>query len=230
MGFTDHIVNNGNSGNNGKGSERVATEGQRKFYADLCKQKGVEEKDVSNYTYTQLDALVKELRAYKPASPGQMETILKKVENLRKIGYEFTPPPMEQLTGGYGGTASSLIEFLIKKETELGAKAEPSEGQITYIRDMLLCPDVPFEDYDIQKKVILEESEGKSKGKTEWRFMSENEFEEEIRSKLTRKEASRLIDTYRGAFAEWRRTRIRPGQANHIREVGRPHLPARYPL
>lgn len=52
-----------------------------------------------------------------------------------------------------------------------------------------------------------------------WTRMTPDVFAEEVRSKLTKKQASKFIDEYRGVFFEWQKTRITKEQVRHVREL-----------
>jgi hypothetical protein len=49
--------------------------------------------------------------------------------------------------------------------------------------------------------------------------MTPTEFKEQITAKLTRSDASRLIDAHRADFYTWKKTRVTQAQMNHIRQL-----------
>ncbi len=223
---------------------RPATAGQIKYYHDLCKQRNIEPQDVNNFTFETMSAEIQRLMKIYPPSPAQVKLINDKVNNLKLIidNMHFTDeqieelkaneedvvsiiiiglidnnlnldPIMKELTGGRDGTASKLIENLIGVEKQLSNIQEPTEKQIEIMVNMFLCPDVPFESYGISRKIELEEGL--------WRKPTPEEFAKQIKSTLTKADASKFIDNYRGAFYEWKKTRIRPEQLRYIMELER---------
>lgn len=199
-----------NTSGNESDDTRKPTERQYAFYKDLCTQRNVEAKDIAEFaSYDELSDEIKKIRAYFPASEKQIELIKAKIENLNKMDVNITMPDTSALTGGREGSASKLIESLLKMEKQYKDKMPPSEKQLQYMVNMFLCPDVGFEEYEINKKIALENNK--------WRYMNPNEFAEEIKSKMNGKEASYFIDKNKEAFNQWRSTRIRPEQQRYIR-------------
>ena len=204
--FNTSTPGNENNGNN----TRKPTASQYNFYTDLCKQRNIKILPLENFaSFEELDAKIKEIRSFFPASVAQKELVKTKVNNLLSMGVNIAMPDVEKLTGGKNGTASKLIESLIELENQHKDKMLPSDAQLQYIVNMFLCPDVEFEEYGINKKINLEDGK--------WRYMTPEEFVEEIKEKLNRREASKFIDKNKGAFNEWRATRIRPEQQRYIR-------------
>ena len=104
-----------------------------------------------------------------------------------------------------------LIENLINVEKKFSNMQEPTEKQLEIMVNMFLCPDVPFENYDISRRIELEDGL--------WRKPTPEEFANQIKSTLTKADASKFIDDYRGVFYEWKKTRIRPEQLRYIMEL-----------
>lgn len=221
---------------------RPATPGQIKYYLDLCKQRNVEPKDVNNFTFDTMSEEIQRLMKFYPASPAQIKLITDKVNNLKSIisVINFTDEQVEtfkndesniistiivgiidnslkldsiisKLTGGKDGTASKLIENLINVEKKFSNIQEPTEKQLEIMVNMFLCPDVPFENYGISRRIELEDGL--------WRKPTPEEFANQIKSTLTKADASKFIDDYRGVFYEWKKTRIRPEQLRYIMEL-----------
>ncbi|HHX67438.1 MAG TPA: hypothetical protein GX708_05200 [Gallicola sp.] len=192
------------------GEEKAVSERQYKFYTDLCEQRKIEPKSIKDFaSFDELDEEIKRIRLSFPASENQIKLIKAKINNLNKMGVNIVMPDVNSLTGGRNGTASKLIESLIKMENQYRDQMPPSEAQLQYIVSMFLCPDVGFEEHNINKKVNLEDGK--------WRYMTPDEFAEEVKSKLNKKKASKFIDKYKDAFNQWRLTRIRPEQQRYIR-------------
>ena len=79
----------------------------------------------------------------------------------------------------------------------------------------MFSADVDFESVGISRRIELEGEEGL------WRKPTPEEFAEQIKSTLTKADASKFIDDYRGVFYEWKKTRIRPEQLRYIMELER---------
>ena len=215
--FTNYNVTAEGNENNGS-NERKASPQQIKFYKDLCNQRGLTPEDVSGWSYNQLDAKIKEIKAHIPVSVGQKELIKKKIANLQSMNVNMKEPDYSTLTGGKDGTASQLISQLIEWEREYYEKAPPSEEQIKFLVQMYLCPDVAFEQFDIKRTVIYDEV-NELTGKPYWRYLTPEEFAEEISNKMNRKDASKFIDDNRGTFNTWKSSRIKPEQKKYIRQL-----------
>lgn len=223
---------------------RPATQAQIKYYLDLCKQRGIEPQPTENFNFDTMSAEIQRLMKIYPPSPAQVKLINDKINNLKSIisNMHFTDeqikqfednetdvisniilglinnnlnldPIMKKLTGGRDGTASKLIENLINVEKQLSNIQEPTEKQLEIMVNMFFCPDVPFESYGISRRIELEGGL--------WRKPTPEEFAEQIKYTLTKADASKFIDDYRGVFYEWKRTRIRPEQLRYIMELER---------
>lgn len=208
--FTGGRGNNGNNNNNNN-APKNPTQGQVKYYLDLCRQKGVTPVNYMRMTYEELAKVIEELRLYIPVSENQLKMIREKIESLRGMGIEIKEPDYSKLTGGRGGSASTLIEQLLQKERENSDKMLPTEQQLQFIVGMYLCPDVPFENFDIKRRVELEGGK--------WRKFTPDEFAEEVRLHMTKRDASAFIDMHRGVYHEWKSTRITQSQMEYIREL-----------
>lgn len=151
-----------------------------------------------------------------PATPSQMEKINTIIAEMQAHGanINISAEKLASLTGGREGTASKLIDFLMQKKGALNIVSPASEAQINTIAEWFLCPDIPFEDFNINKKVLMPDVSA-----TAWRFLSVEEFKAELTAKLTRSDASRLIDAHRAVFYTWKQSRITKAQMKHIREL-----------
>lgn len=213
MGYSFGSFTTGKNNNNGGNSNgpKKTTAGQIKYYLDLCRQKSVTPVNYVQLTHDELGKLIEQLRLYTPVTENQLKMIHEKLESLRSMGIEIKEPDYGKLTGGREGTASSMIEKLIQLERENNDKMQPTEQQLQFIVAMYLCPDVPFEYFNIAKHVEL--------GGGTWRKFTADEFAEEVRTHMSKRDASSFIDTYRGVYHEWKSTRITPSQMEYIREL-----------
>ena len=192
---------------------RMPTQPQIDFYYKLCLERNYTPLDITTMSYTDLDTAIKVVRAYYPPSPQQLQMIGDKLANLATLGVDvpMTPERYSALTGGRDGTASKLIGELIELEKANKQKQPPTERQLELLVNMYLCPDVPFENFDIARRIELEDGE--------WRRPTPDEFAQDIITKMKQHEASKFIDDSRAAFHKWKQTRIKIGQMNHIREL-----------
>lgn len=241
--FTSFLNNKGsnNSSNNyNRGTSahvRKPSPNQVKFYYDLCERKRVNRKDINQYTFDQLGEEIQALQAMPdPASERQLEKIKELQNEIIANGGDMKPMSdavLNSLTGGREGSASSLIQTLFDMRAELNINAPVTEAQLKILVEWFLCPDVPFEEFSSEevyaKKYGANQAESQTVtisiqrrvdlGNGEWRLMLPSEFAEEISSKMTKKQASKFIDDYRGAFYDWRKTRITSQQIKYIREL-----------
>lgn len=224
--FTSFLNNNKRAETARAYTERASapTEKQIQYYLDLCKRKRIQPKEIKLFTFETLGKEIEQIRQLPdPASDRQIEKIKQLWQEINDLGGNLKPFSDEflnRLTGGATGTASQLIETLMKKRMELNEVAPPSDAQLQIIVEWFLCPDIPFEYYNIQKKVFLDETTEKDGEVVKlWRYMTPDEFANEIKTKMTKKQASEFIDRYRAVFYDWRKTRITQQQIRYIREL-----------
>lgn len=228
--------------NNQQPRVNPATAGQIKYYNDLCKQRNIQPKPASSFNFDTMSAEIQRLMSFYPASASQIKLINDKVANLKAIinNMNFTDeqveafrlnktnvvsiiiagiidgnlnldPIISKLNGGKDGTASKLIESLIGVEKQFSDVQMPTESQIEILVNMFFCPDVPFESIGVFRKIDL--------GNGLWRKPSPDEFAKSLKENLNKAIASKFIDDNRGAFYEWKKTRIRPEQMRYIMEL-----------
>jgi len=171
-----------------------------------------------------------------PASPRQLDKIKELETEIISAGGAMKPmtqATLDSLTGGREGTASSLIQMLFDTRNELSETAPITEPQLKIIVEWFLCPDIPFESFSSEEVYDKKELANDNESRTItieidrrialednlWRLMTVDEFESEIKSKLTKKRASKFIDAYRGVFYDWKKTRITESQVKYIREL-----------
>ena len=188
--------------------EKQASLAQIKYYLDLCEQKNVTPKDVSNITSREIHKLIDELKSIVTVSKSQ-------VEMLKRLGEEtnvdITNELISKLTGGKEGSASKLIEQLLERKRSMGNELPPTEAQIKFLVDMFLCPDIPFEEFGIQKKRQIADNT--------FALMTPSEFAEEVKAKIHMSEASSFIDKHRGTFFTWKSSRATLEQIKYIRSL-----------
>lgn len=188
--------------------EKQASLAQIKYYLDLCEQKNVTPKDVSNITSKEISQLINELKAIVKVSQAQLDMLIKLSEETEVI---LTDELISSLTGGKDGTCSRLIEQLLERKRKMGNQLPPTEAQVKFLTDMFLCPDVPFEEFGIEKKRKISDDT--------YVLMTPNEFSEEIKNKIHMSEASNFIDKYRGTFFTWKNSRATLEQIKYIRTL-----------
>lgn len=200
------------------------SDGLRKWVMDLAKRfRFTEEQqaEMANWSSKQAREFIDEYQ-YKdiPASDKQLELISKTITEIRTTGQRPNMPEsvskyanfnipeqvLFNLTGGETGTAGTLIDKLFAINKELRPYRPLSEKQADMIVPWFLCPDVPFEDYGVEKKIGD-------------KLMTPVQFKAEIMAKFTASDASFFIDQYMPIVRQWERTRITDSQIKHIREL-----------
>ncbi|RJE47662.1 hypothetical protein A7K50_03170 [Dehalobacter sp. MCB1] len=197
-------------------SNRTATPNQVRKYLELCEQKGLPAENYAAWSIEYMSDKISDLYRFKPASEKQIALIKEKITNLQEAGVLINMPSektLHLLTGGLGGTASELLDQLIKQEAALGlsAKIPATDNQVSAIVKMFLFPDADFESFGVSRKIQIDE--------THWRYCTPDEFAIMIQSSFSKQDASKFIETNRAAFYEWTSTRIRPEQIRHIRDL-----------
>lgn len=203
-----------------------ASEGMIKWAQDIARRFrfNFTEQDVNNIatmTRTQVQTIIDEYR-YKdaPISPKQEQLIHDTCEEIRNIasvadvpteykGWANLNVPTEViagLTAGQHGTGSELIEKLFAMRKVLNPYRPLTDKQAQMILGWFFCPDVPFEDYEISKKV-------------DGRLMTPDEFMVELKSKMVSADASFFIDQYMPVVREWEQTRCSQQQRGMIRTL-----------
>lgn len=172
---------------------------------------------LSTISYTEAQKEIDELRLLPaPASAKQLEIIRKTIAEMNEQGAKvnISEQKIASLTGGREGTASKLIDFLFTQRQRLSIEAPPSDNQIDRLVEWFACPDIPFENYGVEKKIPMPHVSEKA-----WRHMLPDEFKEELRTKMTRAQASQLIDAHRTDFYNWKSSRITQNQMKYIRQL-----------
>lgn len=191
----------------------------QKFLLDMSARHntGKTVEDIALMSFTDVRNELQRLQALPaPPTPSQMEKIASIIAEMQAHGAQIniSSEKLASLTGGREGTASKLIDFLMQKKNALNIVSPASEAQVNTIAEWFLCPDIPFEDFNIDKKAPMPEVSA-----TAWRYLTVEEFKAQLAEKLTRSEASRLIDAHRAVFYTWKSSRITKAQMKHIREL-----------
>lgn len=232
------FLNNNNGGTNGSSAySRPASENQKKFYFDLCERKRIAPKNINGFTFDQLRKEIEELQMRPdPASERQIAKIKELQDEIIKLGGDLKPigdDVIARLTGGRDGNASALIQKLFDMRTKMNVIAPPTDAQLQIMVEWYLCPDVPFEEFSSEEVFAMEHGANENQSRTItisikrrvelggglWRHMTPNEFAEALKKSMTKKQASKFIDDYRGVFYDWKKTRITQPQINYIREL-----------
>lgn len=191
-------------------NDRPASAPQKQLYAKMCMERGIRPADTRNATWKQVDERIQKMKLM--ITPNQINTIRSNIEELIELGAEITQPTDEYLrTLERDTTASEFISTLFKMKNEYNDKREPSEKQLETMVQWYACPDIPFEEYNVTLKIELEGGQ--------WTRPTPEQFAEQLRTKLTRKDASELMSKYSSSFYEWRRTRITKEQMALIRQL-----------
>lgn len=183
------------------------------YLITLREQRGLPFKDFSQASQKEIENEISLVKGYYPASQLQIKTIKEITARLNNIGvptYELTDQDFTELTGGKNGTAYQYIQQLIETEKEEKLNMPLSKEQADYIHQMLLCPDITWTNHNINDRVIYPDGT--------FRILDKQEFVKELSKKLTKSDAYDFIEKYRGAFNTWKKTRIRPNQAETIKK------------
>jgi hypothetical protein len=200
----------GQQSNSTEGAQRKPSDAQVKYYLDLCNTKGVAPSNPHLMTADEIKFKIEDLKSIIKPSDKQLEMINSRLNALTEAGIVVEVAPFLPLTGGQNGSASHLIELLIKVEKENSGLMKPTDAQLRTMVGWYLCPDIPFEDYGIKRRVELDNG---------WRRPTPDEFAEIIKTSMTKAEASKLIDEMAGKFYTWSSTRITNEQVNYIRSL-----------
>lgn len=190
---------------------------QSQYLVDLRTRFSISTEGIEALSFQEVRAEIEVLRARPmPPSPAQMDVIHKTIKELQESGMNIniSAEKIASLTGGREGTGSKMIEYLFTLRQDTADVAALSDAQATTISGYYFCPDIAFEDYDVQKRIMMPAVSEKA-----WRRMTEDEFMAEIKSKFTRQQASKFIDDNREVFYTWKRTRITSNQMKYVREL-----------
>jgi len=192
-------------------SARKATAQQKFTYEKLCADKNIEVNAM--YTTWDYETLAKEInkvmamKRVQAISEGQKTTI---IDVCERNGWEV--PSLSGLTGGREGSASKLIQELFDLEKTYNNNRPLTEAQKEMILDMYYCPDVLFED--------LHEDFGTQSltvdGRVYWTRIDIDRMNIELEGKVTQTQAREFLNKYKGAFYDWKTTRLTETQMHRI--------------
>lgn len=114
-----------------------ATEGQIKYYIDLCEQRRLTP-SASSFTKKEMNVEIQRLLAtpkFIPIKDGQAARITDLCNQM-----SMPLPDFNTLSGAYDGSASKMIQSLIELSKKV--KLPITEKQMILIQNMQLCPDV----------------------------------------------------------------------------------------
>lgn len=236
--FTSAITGNsyGQQSHQGRDNVNKPSIKQYSYYRDLCARKRVEAQTIDKFTFSTLRDAIDVLRQQPdPASEKQLDIIHRTLKELEDLGdtVKVSPEYIAKLTGGTGGTASLFIEKLFERRQNFADTASPSEQQLKIIVEWFLCPDIPFESISVEHTQPMKPGANVAESYTDtisinrkvaldgtkWRWMTPDEFAQEVASKMSRRQASRFIDQYRGVFYDWKSTRVTANQIKYIKEL-----------
>ena len=208
----------------------AATPAQIKAYNEMCTRKNITPLDTSAMSKSEISTHIEAIVALPfPPSPVQREKIDALIAELTAAGVRIniSQEKLASLTGGANGTASLLINFLYDQKRANGVVDGISDKQVEILTEWFLCPDIPFEDYNVSKRFYLEKLNAVSSDENveermesrKWRLVTAEEFAERIRANVNREQASKLIDQHRATFYEWKKTRVSSKQIAFIQQL-----------
>jgi hypothetical protein len=203
-------------------TEFPISEGQMKFITDLYARHRLDTSVLATMSRAEIRAEIDRLRyADLPASDKQLDLIRTTVAEINEIASNpFVPEDLRtkgmnlhikesvllKLTGGQEGTAGALIDKLFAMRKQYSPYRPLSDKQADLLVKWFFCPDVPFEQFGINKKI----------GNV---YMTPEQFKEELLSKMLNANASKLIDDYMPIVTEWERSRCSSQQRAYIRKL-----------
>lgn len=229
--YTQPIDSRPTYGNNAYKVNPVRHQKMISYYMDLCENKRIRPRHISEFTVRELSAEIERLRALPyPASPAQLDKIISlkaEISELKGERKKFKQEFLDKLTGGNNGSASKLIQTLQEERKLLNAIAPATEHQINTLVEWRMCPDIPFEDLNIIQKIYLEKlnywgtdhSVPEELEKRPWRLATDEEFKDQVKRKVKQQQANDFISAHRGKFYDWKQTRITENQVNIIRNI-----------
>lgn len=186
---------------------------QVETYLNMCHDRLLKPVNYTNFTINEMSQEIDRIKSLR--SRAQIDKIYEKIDFIKSLGINLDTFLMnvnfDELTGGRDGTASKLIEELFAIEKECNVMLPPTDEQLDQITGWMLCPDIPFEDFNIKRTKDL--------GDGFWRRLTPEEFRTECAKNMKRNQASKLIDDFRGTFFEWRKSRISKAKMDYIRRL-----------
>ena len=208
---------------------RDKSAGQVATYMKIVKQKRLQPVNLAGLNYQQMSDLIAEAIAFNPASLGQIELIGKL---LVDAGMSIpTEDFYEKLTFAQASNAIQELQSIISEI------APPTDVQLASICKMFYCPDVRWEAYSIEIKVMLDTYNMRHKRDAlsnllfnedgspvmeevqQWRYVTAEEFVTQVKEKFRKNDASKFLDAHRIAFEDWRKDRVSDRTKTMIRQI-----------
>lgn len=222
-----------------------ATERQKSAYIRMCLAKEVMPIDVSTLSFPEMSKEMDRVAQLDfPLSQNQFELLRSLCDQMTqvKLIHPVSDNALKKLSRSKASEKINSARALIAQHQHL---FPPDENQIERLMELYQFPSVDWESYGVQTKVFLEtydayviedveeervdfhgfkiprsrKIKGTFVGHSTYRLKTRSEFREELMSKLSHDQASRIIDRYREEFNEHRRQRISPSQKNYIRDL-----------
>lgn len=197
---------------------KTASEGQRQLYYKMCMERSITPKAIDALSYDEMDALIKEAQKFRPVSPKQIETMKNMYAQLVEVGIRDKIPTTEMIQALGATNASKAIGNVIEVLKQNSHLLKPTEPQIEQIVNMYMCPDIPWETYGLERKIMMDSYNEKS-GEQEWKALLPKEFADQVMEKMTREQASQMMSDYSNVFYDWRKTRLSQGKEEFIRTL-----------
>lgn len=194
-------------------STRKPTEGQIKYYNDLCLQNSVTPVDLTSKSYEEVSKMIGELRGMRSTesmSEKQKDKIVEVLERTPSIDINSLAPDWQS----YDKTkASALIGQLFDLERQQRHLKPASQAQIEKIARMYPCPDVIFSDTGWEDDYVLYEDRALIKRPNYQQLI------DWLAANMKQDKASEFITKYNPAYLTWARSRVSKEQVGMIRTL-----------
>ena len=225
-----------------KGTVKMASVYQVKYYNDLCEQRKVEPKDVTNLTYDELSNIISELKSFYPATQPQIDLINLKVKGLKDVLnlLSFNDEQIAMFERDESNIAHMIVAGILRNTLELDTIIEKLTGGRTGTASALIEKLIVAEKYFVELEPVTDEQAStiasmflcpdvqfesydisrriKLDGDN-WRKPTPQEFTDQIKEVFNKKTASEFIGKMKVPFYEWKKTRIRPNQLKRIMQL-----------
>lgn len=208
---------------------KLPSKAHYKVYLDMCVNRRITPKVINLFTTKKLYEEIALVNAmpYK-ASPDQQEKIVELINEINTIVPDtYVPLSAEALENINSKSASGFITKLIAKRKEFNEFAPATEKQTEDIANYQHCPDIAWEDYGIELKVYIKQlsywsteySVPEDLATRPFRTITRTELIEQIKAKVTQRQANGMMYKYGSIYYKWMKTRITNGQINRIRKL-----------
>ena len=225
-----------------KDTVKMASIYQVKYYNDLCEQRKVEPKDVTNLTYDELSNIISELKSFYPATQPQIELINLKVKGLRDVLnlLSFNDEQIAMFERDESNTAHMIVAGILRNTLELDTIIEKLTGGRTGTASALIEKLIVAEKYFVELEPVTDEQAATITSMflcpdvqfesydisrrieldgDNWRKPTPQEFTDQIKEVFNKKTAREFIGKMKVPFYEWKKTRIRPNQLKRIMQL-----------